>query len=89
MARVKEASGTIEAFLRTNPGSLYSEVSPQDAFRIAHDMYLQTVSGEPVSLGDFIDSLWGRGLTVEQVGARWWLKLPGKNRDHLQAVDRP
>ena len=88
MAKTREASGTIEAFLRTNPGPMYSEVSPQRVFQDAHKLYAATCA-EPVELGFFIDHLWGRGLTVEVVGNRYWLKLPGRNKSHLQIVNTP
>ena len=88
MARTKEASGSIEAFLRTNPGPMFSEVSPQQVFKDAHQLYVATCT-DPVEYGEFVDSLWGRGLTVEQVGNRFWLKLPGRTREHRQVVDTP
>ena len=88
MAKTKVAAGTIEAFLRTNPGPMFSDVSPQQVFKDAHRLYAATCS-EPVEYGEFVDHLWGRGLTVEVVGTRYWLKLPGKNRKHLQIVDTP
>ena len=83
MPRFAAAKGSIEDFLRTNPGPMYSEVSPRRVFEDAHRLYSATCS-EPCEIGEFIDSLWGRGLTVEQVGARWWLKLPGKDRTHAE-----
>lgn len=79
MARFAAAAGTIENFLRTMPGPMYSEVSPRRVFEDAHRLYSATCS-KPVEIGEFIDHLWGRGLTVEQVGARYWLKLPGRDR---------
>lgn len=88
MAKPKQASGTIEAFLRTNPGPMFSDVSPQRVFQDAHKLYSETCA-EPVEYGEFVDHLWGRGLTVESVGNRYWLKLPGRNKSHLQIVDTP
>lgn len=88
MAKTKQASGTIESWLRTNPGPMYSEVSPQQVFKDAHQLYVATCS-EPVELGTFTDHLWARGLTLEVVGTRYWLKLPGRNKAHLQSVDSP
>ena len=88
MARTKEAAGNVEAFLRTNPGPMSSTVGPQQVFKDAHKLYAATCS-EPVDLGEFTDHLWARGLTLEVVGNRYWLKLPGKNKAHLQIVDSP
>ena len=85
MARVKEAAGTIEAWLRSAPGPLYSDVSPRAVFRMAHDLYVATCSN-PDDLGTFTDHLWGRGITLEAVGTRYWLKLPGKDRTHALAT---
>ncbi len=81
MAKTKVAAGTIEAFLRTNPGPMFSDVSPQRVFQDAYALYVATCA-EPVELGVFIDHLWGRGLTVEVVGTRYWLRLPGKLADY-------
>lgn len=86
MARTKESAGTIEAFLRTNPGPMYSEVSPRRIFEDAHRLYSATCA-EPVEIGAFIDHLWGRGLTVEAVGNRYWLKLPGKERIYAKLYE--
>ena len=88
MARTKEAAGTIESWLRQLPGPMYSDVSPSQLFKDAHQLYAATCSA-PVELGEFTDHLWRRGLTLEVVGNRYWLKLPGKNRKHLQIVDSP
>ena len=88
MAKTKQAAGSVEAFLRTNPGPMYSEVSPQRVFQDAHALYAATCP-EPVEYGEFVDHLFGRGLKVEQVGNRYWLKLPGRNKFHLQIVDTP
>lgn len=88
MARTKIASGSIEAWLRSQPGPMSSEVSPQRVLRDAHDLYVQTCP-EPVELGEFIDHLWGRGLTVEAVGNRYWLKLPGVTKEFAMRRDTP
>lgn len=88
MAKFAAAKGSVESWLRSNPGPMFSEVSPQQVFKDAYALYAATCS-EPVPLGDFIDALWGRGLTVESVGHRYWLKLPGRNKSHLQIVNTP
>ncbi len=88
MARFKEAPGSIEDWLRLNPGPMYSTVSAQRVLRDAYDLYILTTL-DPTPFGEFIDHLWGRGLTVEQVGGRWWLKLPGQTHEHKQTVDSP
>ena len=88
MPRFAAAKGSIESWLRTNPGPMYSEVSPQQVFKDAHQLYCATCS-DPEALGPFTDHLWARGLTLEVVGNRYWLRLPGKNKAHLQAVDTP
>ena len=88
MARFAPAQGTIEAFLRTNPGPIYSEVSPQRVLQGAHKLYAATCA-EPVIFGEFIDHLWGRGLTVEAVGTRYFLKLPGRTKEFAMRADSP
>ena len=88
MVKVAEAKGTVEAWLRQLPGPMFSEVSPQRVFQDAHKIYAATCS-EPVGYGEFVDHLWGRGLVVEQVGGRYWLRLPGRNKSHLQIVNTP
>ena len=88
MVKVAPAKGSVEDFLRTNPGPMFSEVSPQRVFQDAHKMYAATCS-EPVEYGEFVDHLFGRGLVVEQVGGRFWLKLPGVDKSHLQVVNTP
>lgn len=87
MAKTKQAKGSIKNWLRTNPGPLHSEVSVRRVFQDAYTMYCATCSA-PVDLGDFIDHLWGRGLTVEVVGSHYWLKLPGVAKG-MQVVDTP
>ena len=86
MARTKISAGSIEAFLRTNPGPMYSEVSPQKVLQDAHDLYSVTCA-KPVEYGEFVDHLFGRGLTVEPVGTRYWLKLPGKDRAYAKLYE--
>lgn len=88
MAKTKPATGSVESWLASMPGPIYSEVSPQRVFQDAHKLYSESCA-EPVELGAFIDQLWGRGLTVEAVGGRYWLKLPGRNKAHLQIVNTP
>ena len=88
MVKTKQAPGSVEAFLRTNPGPLYSDVSPQQVFKDAYALYVATCA-EPVELGTFTDILWGRGLTLQVAGTRYWLKLPGVNKSHLQIVNTP
>ena len=87
MAKTKESPGTIEAWLRSMPGPMSSD-SPQNVLRKAHERYSQSCP-EPVEYGEFVDHLWGRGVVPEQTGALFYLKLPGKNRDHLQIVNTP
>lgn len=69
MARFAAAKGSVEDFLRTNPGPIYSDVSPEQVFKDAYALYVATCA-EPVELGTFIDHLWGRGLTLEVAGNR-------------------
>lgn len=78
MAKTKQAAGTIEAWLRSMPGPMSSD-SPQNVLRKAHERYSATCA-EPVELGFFTDHLWSRGVVPEQVGALFYLKLPGKDR---------
>ena len=75
MARFKEAPGCIENWLRQTRGPIFSEVSPQRVLRDAYDLYAPTTH-DPVEFGLFTDHLWNRGLIVEVVGTRYWLKLP-------------
>lgn len=86
MAKTKQSAGSVESWLRSMPGPIFSEVSPQRVFQDAHKLYEATCT-EPIQFGDFVDHLWGRGLTVEAVGGRYWLRLPGKNKAHLQTVN--
>ena len=88
MARFAPAKGSIEDWLRTMPGPMYSEISPRRVCEHAHTLYAATCS-EPVELSDFIDAIWSRGLVCESVGNRYWLKLPGKTKAHLQVKDTP
>lgn len=86
MAKTKIAAASIEAFLRQLPGPMYSMVSPQQVLRDAHDLYSATC-GDPVELNEFTDHLHGRGIRPDQVGNRYWLKLPGRSREFKQIVD--
>lgn len=88
MARTKESKGTIEAFLRTNPGPISSTVSPQRVLEDAHKIYVATCA-EPVEIGPFIDHLWARGIQPDKVGDLWWLRIPGRNRDRLATCLTP
>ncbi len=88
MAKTKEAPGGIERWLRSQPGPMSSPVGPQRVLRDAYEFYIATTTA-PVEFGLFIDHLWGRGLTVEQVGNRWWLKLPGAAKEFQSPVDSP
>ena len=76
MVKVAPAKGSIESWLRTNPGPMYSEVSPQRVFQDAHKLYCATCP-EPVEYGAFVDHLWGRGIQPEQAGTHFWLKIAG------------
>lgn len=87
MAKTKQAAGSIESWLRQLPGPMYSEVSPQRVFQDAHQLYAATCS-DPEDLGTFTDHLWARGLTLEVVGTRYFLKLPGVAKG-MQRQDTP
>ena len=88
MVRTAPAAGTIEAWLRSNVGPISSEVSPQKVMQDAHDLYSATCD-DPVEYGEFVDHLWNRGLTVESVGNRYWLKLPGRTKEFAFSGDTP
>ena len=63
----------VKDWLMTRPGPVF-EHSPAGVLQMAWGM-----CGVQCSLGDFTDALWRMGFKPEQVGPRYFLRLPGRS----------
>lgn len=77
----------VRDWLRSSPGPL-SAACPKAVYELAVERFREA-TGCNCEYGFMVDSLFSYGIQADQVGAIWWLRIPGKNRDHLQVVDSP
>lgn len=82
-----EVGRKLQAWLRGNPGPL-SGPSPKRVYELAVERFSEA-TGVDCEYGQMVDHLFSVGIQADQVGDTWWLRLPGKNRDHLQIVNTP
>ena len=77
----------LQAWLRGNPGPL-SGPSPKKVYELAVERF-KKATGVDCEYGQMVDHLFSVGIQADQVGATWWLRIPGVNRKHLQIVNTP
>ena len=82
-----EVEKRLRAWRRGNPGPV-SGPSPTKTYEKAIERFTAD-TGVEIEYGHFVDALFSYGIAADQVGDNWWLRIAGKNRDHLQVVDTP
>lgn len=80
-----ELGKRVRDWLRSSPGPL-SAHSPKAVYELAVERFKEAV-GVECEYGQMVDHLFSVGIQADQVGANWWLRIPGVNRKHLQIVD--
>ena len=82
-----EVGRKLRDWLRGNPGPI-SGPSPTKVYELAVERFKEA-TGVDCERGFMVDALFSYGIQADQVGDIWWLRIPGRNRDHLQIVDTP
>lgn len=82
-----ELGKRVRDWLRSSPGPL-SAACPKAVYELAVERFTEAV-GVECEYGFMVDSLFSYGIQADQVGMQWYLRIPGKNRDHLQVKDTP
>ena len=82
-----EVGRKLQVWLRGNPGPL-SGPSPKRVYELAVERFKEA-TGVDCEYGHMVDHLFAVGIQADQVGDNWWLRIPGKNKAHLQIVDTP
>ena len=82
-----EVGRKLQTWLRGNPGPI-SGRSPTHVYEVAVKRFSEA-TGVDCECGQMVDHLFSVGIQADQVGDNWWLRIPGKNRYHLQIVNTP
>ena len=83
-----ELGQRVRDWLRGLPGPM-SGHSPKHVYELARQRFTDA-TGFECEYGFMVDSLFSYGIQADQVGATWWLRIPGKDRAHAQTrADTP
>ena len=76
-----EVGRELRGWLKGNPGPL-SAHSPKAVYELAVSRFKEA-TGVEIEYGHMVDTLFLYGITADQVGAIWWLRISGKNKTHV------